>query len=161
MEKEYRHGAVGALLDIYEQAIGDLKKLIEDIPGNALTMVADAQAKDENCRPIQSILSHVVHAGFGYATSIYNLKGHNTKRPDKTFHLTIEEYLEDLDNVFAYTENAFSGVQDNELEQNDNAKKIKTGWGQLYDIEQLTEHAIVHMLRHKRQIEKFRGKLAL
>ena len=161
MEKEYRHGAVGALLDIYEQAIGDLKKLIEDIPGNALTMVADAQAKDENCRSIQSILSHVVHAGFGYATSIYNLKGHNTKRPDKTFHLTIEEYLEDLDNVFAYTENAFSGVQDNELEQNDNAKKIKTGWGQLYDIEQLTEHAIVHMLRHKRQIEKFRGKLAL
>ena len=84
----YRQGAVGALLDIYEQAISDFKKTIEDIPDSVLTTSTDTQTTDENCKSVQTILSHVVHAGYGYATGIHNLKGHNIKRPDKTFHLT-------------------------------------------------------------------------
>ncbi len=51
----------------------------------------------------------------------------------------------------------FNGIQDPELRQLDNSLKIKTGWGQLYDIEQMMEHAIVHILRHKKQIEKIKG----
>ena len=152
----YRQGAVGALLDIYEQAISDLKKVIEDIPDNALTIIIDPQTTDENCKSFQAILSHVVHAGYGYATSIHNQKGHNSRRPGKTFHLTIKEYFEDLANVFIYTENIFKEIKDTELEQSDNSLKIKTALGQLYDIEQLAEHAILHILRHKRQIEKFK-----
>jgi hypothetical protein len=30
-----------------------------------------------------------------------------------------------------------------------------TAWGQVYDFEQFMEHAIVHVLRHRRQIERF------
>lgn len=152
----YRQGAVGALLDIYEQAIADFKKVIENIPDNALTITIDSQTTDENCKSIQTILSHVVHSGYGYATNIHNLKGYNIIRPDKTFHLTINKYLEDLINVFTYTENIFKEIKENELEQLDNSLKIKTLWGQLYDIEQMTEHAIVHILRHKRQIDKIK-----
>ena len=36
---------------------------------------------------------------------------------------------------------------------------IKTEWGQEYDFEQLLEHAIVHILRHRRQIERFLIKI--
>ncbi len=150
----YRQGAVGALLDIYEKAISDLKNIIGDLSDNSLTVITDKQTTDENCRSIQTILSHVVNSGFGYATSIHNLKGHNIRKPDKTFHLTVAEYLEDLTNVFLFTENVFKEIKDDELEQFDNSLKIKTSWGQWYDIEQMTEHAIVHILRHKRQIEK-------
>ncbi|HEX8369344.1 MAG TPA: hypothetical protein VF604_12440 [Pyrinomonadaceae bacterium] len=32
---------------------------------------------------------------------------------------------------------------------------IHSGWSVTYDLEQLLEHAIVHVLRHRRQIEKF------
>jgi len=46
-----------------------------------------------------------------------------------------------------------------ELEQNDNAHKMKVVWRQLYDVEQLMEHAIVHVLRHRRQIERFLNKM--
>lgn len=152
----YRQGAAGALLDIYEQGISDLKKIIEDIPDNALTIIIDTQTTDENCRSIQSILSHVVHSGFGYALYIQNLKANKIKRPDKTYHLTIEKYVDDLANVFSYTENVFKEIKDDELEQFDNSLKIKTNWGQWYDIEQMTEHAIVHILRHARQIEKIK-----
>ena len=152
----YRQGAVGALLDIYEQAISDFKKVIEDIPDNALTIIINPQTTDENCKSIQTILSHVVNSGYGYAANIHNLKGNNIRRPDKTSHLTIKEYLEDLTGVFTYTENIFKEIKDNDLEQFDNSLKIKTGWGQWYDIEQMTEHAIIHILRHKRQIDNIK-----
>lgn len=155
----YRQGAVGALLDLYEQAISDFKKVIEDIPDNALTIIIDPVTTDENCKSIQKILSHVISSGYGYATSIYNQKGNDLRRPDKTFHLTIKEYLEDLDNIFSYTENIFREINDNELEQYENSFKIKTAWGQFYDIEQMTEHSIVHILRHKRQIDKIKRTL--
>jgi hypothetical protein len=32
---------------------------------------------------------------------------------------------------------------------------INSTWGTRYDVEQLLEHAVVHILRHRRQIEKF------
>jgi chromosomal replication initiation ATPase DnaA len=149
-----RQGAVGALLDIYEQAILDLKNVIKNIPDNVLTKIIDEKTTNSDCESIQAILSHVVSSGYSYATSIHNLKGHNKQRPEEIYHLTISEYLNDLTNVFIFTESVFKELKDDELEQFDDSLKIKTGWGQLYDIEQITEHAIVHILRHKRQIEK-------
>ncbi|AFD06250.1 DinB family protein [Solitalea canadensis] len=154
--KNTRTGAVGALMDIYEAAISKLKTVIEDIPDDYLTVILDPSTTDESCKTIQAILTHVVSSGYGYATSIHNLKGHNAKRPDKSFHLTIAEYTEELNNVFAYTENVFKEISDDELEQFDDSLKIKAGWGQLYDIEQMTEHAIVHILRHTRQIARIK-----
>jgi hypothetical protein len=40
---------------------------------------------------------------------------------------------------------------------------INSRWGTVYDLEGLLEHAIVHLLRHRRQIEKFiwQGKIAV
>lgn len=154
--KMYRQGAVGALLDIYEQEITGLKIVIEDIPDSALPIITDPQTSDENCKSIQTILSHVVSSGYGYATYIHNLRGYTILRPEKTARLTIKEYLEDLNNVFTYTENVFKEIKDNELEQSDPSLMLKSHWGQLYDIEQMMEHAIVHILRHKRQIDKIK-----
>ena len=31
---------------------------------------------------------------------------------------------------------------------------IQSNWGTKYDLEQILEHAIVHVLRHRRQIER-------
>ena len=150
-----RTGAKGALLDEYLGAIRDLEAVLATIPDRTLTKVADENTDDENCRSIQTVLSHVVHAGYGYATSIYNLNGPALVRPEKQFHNTVESYLKDLADMFAFTEKVFGHFEDDELERNDNNVKIMTGWGQIYDIEQLTEHAIVHILRHRRQIERF------
>ncbi len=151
MAKNLRTGAVGAILDIYEDAIFNFKRTIETIPDDQLTIKLRSAAPE--CQSIQAILSHVVHSAFGYATSIHNSMGNGLIRPDKTFHLSIQKYLNDLDNVFSYTENIFSAITDDDLEELDFSLKIKTGWGQFYDIEQLMEHAIVHLLRHQRQLE--------
>lgn len=154
MTTSFRKGATGALLDEYERAIGELKGVIENIPDEIMVVITDPHTTDENCRSVQTILSHVVYAGYGYAVSIYNIQGDVAARPEKILHSTIKEYIDDLANMFLFTENVFSNIADSDLEQFDNTLKIKTGWGQLYDIEQLTEHAIVHILRHRRQIEK-------
>ena len=155
MTKFYRKGAIGALLDEYERAIADLKKVIEPVTDNELSIIADAETEDEDCRSIQTVLAHVVYAGYGYATSIHNLKEHNKVRPPKTPRTTSAEYIQDLTGVFAFTEKLLQEFNDSELEQHDNSLKIKAGWGQIYDIEQMMEHAIVHILRHRRQIERF------
>ena len=142
------------MLDEYEKAIAELVKTIAAVPDRALTIITDPDTSDENCSSLQTILTHVIHAGYGYATSIQNLRWHKVERPAKTFHATINDYTKGIASMFSFTEDVFKEIEDDELEQNDNALKIKTGWGQLYDIEQLTEHAIVHILRHRRQIEK-------
>jgi len=154
MTKLYRKGVIGAFLDEYEKAISDLQQVTAKIADQELTIVVDPKTTDENCKSFQAILSHVVSSANGYATSIHNYKGLQIQRPAKTFHLTVKAYLKDLDNVFAYTESVFTQLQDADLEQHDDSLKIKAGWGQSYDIEQMMEHAIVHVLRHRRQIEK-------
>jgi uncharacterized damage-inducible protein DinB len=154
MTKTFRKGAVGALLDEYERVIEELEKLIESIPDSDLTLILDPVTSDEDCRSLQTIFTHVVYSGYGYATSIHNSKGHNLTRPDKKFHLTIREYIRDLKEVFTFTDKVFTDIRDEELIQQDESHKIRTGLGQLNDIEQLTEHAIVHILRHRRQVER-------
>ena len=70
------------------------------------------------------------------------------------------EYAVALDNMFVYNEKLFEDYPNIKLEEYDLSKKFKVRWGQKYDVEQLIEHAIVHILRHRRQIERFILKLA-
>lgn len=151
--KHNRHGASGALLDEYERAIGELIETIRNISNSELTMTSDHETIDINCTSIQTILSHVVSCGYSYAKYISSLKGVHLLIPNKYFHLTVTNYIQDLKAVFAFTIHVFKDVKDNELEQFDNSLKIHTTWNQIYDIEQIMEHAIVHVLRHRRQIE--------
>ncbi len=159
MNKKYKQGAVGALLDEYEKAIAELQNVIKDISPLDLTTVVDNITADENCKSIQTILAHVVSAGYSYAIYIHNLKSTQVKHPGKMLRLTINDYQKDLDEVFKFTCDTFADIHDHELEEFDNAKKMKTSWKQFYDIEQMMEHAIVHVLRHRRQIEKFKIEL--
>ena len=157
---KYRTGAKGALLDEYQRALKELQEVVSGLSGEDLATILDDRTSDEDCRSIGNILTHVVHSGYGYSTSIHNRGGDRKQRPDKIFHTNLMEYLHDLSNMFSFTEQVFEHVSENELEQLDESRKIKTSWNQFYDIEQLMEHAIVHILRHRRQIEKFKIVLA-
>lgn len=152
---QHRTGAKGALLDIYEWTIRNLQKDIRDLRENELVRIRDANTTDENCRSIQTVLTHVVHAGYGYAVAMQNRNQGTLVRPDKILHTDTRDYLADLDRLFEYTENVFESIREDELEEYVEERKMKTNWGQHYDIEQLMEHAIVHILRHHRQILKF------
>jgi hypothetical protein len=77
-EINYRNnGAIGALLDEYERAINDLKSVINSVTNNELITLVDSKTQDEDCRSIQTILTHVIHSGYGYAIAVRKLQVNN------------------------------------------------------------------------------------
>jgi uncharacterized damage-inducible protein DinB len=159
MNEKINQNAVSALLAEYKKAIRELQHVIQDISETDLVLVIDNETQNPDCKSIQTILSHVISSGYSYCIYIQNSKNINSKRPEKVNLTSIVEYINDLEDVLKFTNNTLATLSDNDLEEHDNTKKIITSWGQIYDIEQLMEHAIVHVLRHRRQIENF--KIAL
>lgn len=159
MPRLTRLGAKGAILDVYEDAIGELHHTIECLSDETLLTPVDPDSLDENCRSIQTILGHVVGSAYSYAIYVQELNGAGDPRPGIRLRNTVSEYIKDLNSAFAFTLSVFEAISDGALEEFNPERKIHTRWQQSYDIEQLMEHAIVHVLRHTRQIEKFKRAL--
>ncbi len=153
MDNSKSKRAGNALLGEYSKAIAALQTVIKDIDEETLKEVVDPLTNDSNCRSVQTILTHVVSSGFSYAVYIRQLKNIPGERPEKYLHNTIAAYATALDDMLGYTCATFENITDSELEIFNTSEKIKSTWGQWYDIEQMMEHAIVHVLRHRRQIE--------
>ena len=161
MSKTYRNGAIGALMDEYERAASELKRLVEQIPDEEYTRIVDSQTQDEDCRSAQTIMSHVVRAAYGYADYIREQISVESTRPQPRL-LSRRESLEQLDAALGYTVQTLDGRWEMSAEEISGIV-IKTRWGAVYDAEGMLEHAIVHVLRHRRQIEKFirQGRITL
>jgi len=154
--KKYRdNGAVGAFLDEYEKAVAELSILLETISDTELLTVVDPTTKDPDCKSIQTILTHVVRAGYVYAMYVRKDQGEALDFRERLPLPSIAEYQKELQLMFQYNEFLFKDYPNLTLETFEEKDKIHTAWGQHYDIEQLFEHAIVHILRHRRQIERF------
>ncbi len=153
MGKTLRKGGVGAMMDEYERAAADLSAILRRISDEEFERVRDLETPDEGCRSIQTIMRHVVGAGYGYAGYIREAYGVETKRPDVPLGKRLD-LLDQLEVMLAYTAATLEGkwdLSDEEIM----AVTIRSRWGATYDLEQLLEHAIVHVLRHRRQIERF------
>lgn len=153
MEKTYRTGAIGALLDEYERAALEIKDLINRIPEEDFGRIVDPLTEDDDCRSVQTIVSHVIRSMHGYADyirKIYSIPAVPLQK--KVF--SKQETLEMINEGLKYTAETLEGkwnLSDKEI----NSILIETSWGVNYDLEQILEHAIVHILRHRRQIDKF------
>lgn len=160
MNRKYRNnGAIGALLDEYEKSINELKAVIADVTFDELIEVVDHETKDPDCRSIQSILTHVIESGYTYVVEIRKWMGEDLDYVEKQRLSSIKHYNVALDEMFIFNEKLFEDHPRIRLEEYDASKKFKVRWGQRYDVEQMIEHAIVHILRHRRQIERFILKL--
>jgi uncharacterized damage-inducible protein DinB len=155
MNSHKLNGASKALLHEYNKVIAELIHVVSPLTNSELVLVVDTNTTDPNCQSIQTILSHVIHSGYTYTTYIENHLGLKTQRPQKIYFDTTTEYTNVLYEMYTYCENCFIDNANIKLEETDSTKKITTNWKQLYDVEQLMEHAIVHILRHRLQIEKF------
>ena len=150
--KTFRPGALGALMDEYERASGDLTRILNGITDAEFELLRDRQTQDEHCRSIQTIMSHVVQSGYGYA---------NRMRDAFSFSFEVRAYqilsrnesLNQIKQMLLYTADTLDGRWQYTDEQIA-AVQIRSQWGP-ENLEQLLEHAIVHILRHRRQIERF------
>lgn len=147
---------LGALMDEYERASIDLKSILEDLSQEDFVLIRDTQTQDEDCRSIQTIMRHVVQSGYTYANyilSVFSDEWKEYKQPITDPAMSIVE----LDKMLAYTDRCLQDKYDLPLDQIE-SWTFHSRWNVDYDIEQLLEHAIVHILRHRRQIENFLRK---
>ena len=153
MQKNFRTGAVGAMMDEYERAALEFQSLIREIGEDEFTQIVDCETDDESCRSIQTVTTHVVGAGYGYANYIrgqFSMPAEPISR-ELIAHAKLSGAI---DKMLAYTSETLDGkweMTDDEISK----IVINSRWGVVYDLEQLLEHAIVHILRHRRQVEKF------
>ena len=152
MNKIYRQGAIGALTDEYEKALNELKILLGEISNDLFTSVID-NSVEEDFQSVRKIILHIVR-------SVY--ANHIRKRFRNSFSQkeiaidNVEDAITELDKMFNYTVATF---EDKWLLTDDDMLNtiIKTSWT-TYDLEAIIEHSIVHILRHRLQIQKLLDK---
>jgi uncharacterized damage-inducible protein DinB len=151
---DYRKGNVGALMDEYERAALELKALIEPISEEDYERIADAETEDADCHSIQTIMNHVIHAGNGYANAIRRETSMPFEPLGERKQISKEEIGAEIDKVLAYTVETLEGRW--EMSFAELEKVIVARKGNFSEnLEQSLEHAVLHILRHRRQIEKF------
>lgn len=155
-KKVYRPGAVGALMDEYERAARELTAIVEGVSDDEYEVVRDPHTDNPDCHSIRTVMTHVVRSGYSYAEYIrvaFGLPGERPAAPPEDRLST----LAGVEAALAYTAGVLDGrwtMSDDEI----TAVRVHTRWGPEYDLEQMLEHAIVHVLRHRRQIERFLGR---
>ncbi len=153
--EEYRKGAIGALMDEYERAALELKSIVETVSEEEYERIADAETKDADCHSIQTMMNHVVHAGYGYANGIRKQFSIPFKPLGKERRQISQSQIGgEIDKFLAYTVETLDGKwKMSYAEMEETIIMRKENFSE--NIEQLLEHAVLHILRHRRQVEKF------
>lgn len=148
---EFRSWAVLSLVELHEQEMRSFLQVWKRFMATDLPM-PEARG-DENYKSRETMIGHVIRAARGYLTRI----GEWVKRPVTDWndsqddpHEIAARLPELTDNVLAAYRRYLSEVTDQELEP----QVHRTRWGDLMSVEMLLEHAVVHPMRHRIQLER-------
>jgi uncharacterized damage-inducible protein DinB len=146
---ELRPGAIGAMTDEYEKALTELQFVLKSITDEIF--LKEDISKEEDFKSIRNIILHIIRSGYIYSDYVRKKFGDEIISK-KTEVNSLENCLSELEKMFLYHVKTFENkwqVSDEDLSKT----YIKTSW-KTYDLEGIVEHAIVHILRHRLQIEK-------
>lgn len=145
---------IRAIFDEYARALRDLKGVVSAIPADRFA--GSTALADEEFPNIRAIMWHVIGAANRYADYLESaLDATDVTRREHTYRYeTPDEALSSLGQALERTVTVMAKCQ-GRSEEALAALQIRTRWEQIYDIEQMLEHAIVHILRHRRQIERW------
>lgn len=148
-------GSLRAILDEYARSIHDFEAVVMALPAEryfARTVLADEEFSN-----IRDILHHAVGSAHSYAfhinRAIDKLDGPFPKREYsvETPEIAIASLWQALDHMVEVLGRIKDWSDNKQAEL-----RFVSRWKQPYDVEQMLEHAIVHILRHRRQIERWR-----
>jgi uncharacterized damage-inducible protein DinB len=143
-----------AVLDEYARAIRGYESVLLAIPADRY--IARTVLSDDHFANIKAIAAHTVGAAHSYAfhinRAIDKLDGPIPKRESAvdTPQIAIAALWEAFDHMVEVLGRIKDWGDDQQAEV-----RFISRWKQPYDIEQMLEHAIVHILRHRRQIERW------
>lgn len=145
-------GSKQALMSIYSRALEDFRKLITRIPDEQFAPPIQDETRTPRFRSIRDIVDHVVAAAYEYMFLVRDIAG-IPLRPIPV-PPCLENKAQYADAIGAIAENTASLLA-HVKDVDDYARTFVTAsWGTPYNLEQVLEHAIVHVLRHQRQLER-------
>lgn len=145
-------------MDEYQKVATEFETLLLTITEDDFVKILDEETQDPSCVSVQAICAHVIRCGYNYANYIRKQWKEPITANKKSFEFASpKEVIAEMKVMLAYTEETLAN-KGNLTFQDVLDNIIKSGWGQNFDLEQLLEHAIVHILRHRRQIEKLLGR---
>lgn len=146
-----RSGPLGALMDEYERSTTELKERIALLPLSSYTELVGET--EHGLGSIRIVIMNVIDNGFLFANMLRRRFG----MPEFSHGLraeTPELAAMSLNAMLACTEGALSEhweLDDKELD----TVHISAAWGTDYTLAQLIEHAIVQVLRQRRQVDHY------
>lgn len=142
-----------ALMDEYQRAAKEYLAVLKTLSLEEFQEIKDPETKDKDCRSIQTITQHVVRSGYAYANYIRALTSDDLLDYQNKIESPAKGQSE-LISMLLYTKSCLKDLWSKTNEELDQYS-ISARWNTTYDLEQMLEHAIVHILRHRRQIENF------
>jgi SAM-dependent methyltransferase len=150
MDTARRPGPLGALVDETETAVGQFVAAVRGLDAAAL----DAPRQpDGELRTVREVAGHLLFAAHVYL---------NLQR--RAFGLAEEPWTDppadpamlrrELEGI---SRRAWVVLEDKAEWDDDQlcAVRMEASWGQVFDLEQLLEHALAHVLRHRRQVARW------
>jgi hypothetical protein len=147
-------GMFGALMDEYARAAEDFCLTIEAVSVERFRR--DAPSEDPDTVSLRAICRHAVGAAHRYADYILEARG----LPFADRFVLPPEAISDpaavrpaLAEMLRYTEQSLADWYEDPAPAEKTTFTVR--WGPTYDPEMILEHAIVHLLRHRRQVERW------
>lgn len=139
--------AVEALVWEAERARRELVGYAKSLP----PLVLEKQVEGRQ-GSVKGILAHVASAGYYFVKA--TLEANQLPVPEPVYpdigkSRELGEIFAALDDVGDYTFRGTRVLEDRHL-----STRLTTRWGEEYSCGQLLEHALVHFLRHRRQLER-------
>jgi uncharacterized damage-inducible protein DinB len=155
---ERLEGGLGAILDEMKKASEEFIKVIQDVSPEDFVKIVDSKTTDEDCRSVQTICRHVIRSGYGYANYVLNALNLQVSSPDanKLKIEVSEDASREIRDMIQYCRHQLYDLNREKIEANMSSIRFTTRWNEDYGFEQILEHGVVHILRHRRQIEKFK-----
>ena len=153
----YRKGGLGAIMDEYQRAVEEYLSILGKVSRNEFTEIVDPKTDDEDCRSIQTVSRHVIRSGYRYADYVLQVLKIPSNIPDadKIPIDTPEQAVDETKNMLHFNIKHLYDANREVVENNLGTVRFMTRWSEEYGIEQILEHAVVHILRHRRQISRF------
>ena len=150
-----RPGPFGALVDECARAAEDFCRVVEGF--DAARFSAQRPGDDPDTVSPRAICLHVCGAARRYADYVRKAMG----RPyverfefDPARIVSPSDVRGVLAEALRYTEETFEGEW-GMTEERCRALEFTVRWGPRYDPEMILEHAVCHLLRHRRQLERW------
>jgi hypothetical protein len=148
-------GPFGALMDEYARAAEDFCRVVESF--DLARFDAERPSNNPNTVSPRAICLHVIGAAHRYAHYIRKARGVDFVErydADAAQLRSPREVRTLLTEGILLTEETVEPLL-NATEQEIQAVSFVVRWGPRYDPEMLLEHAVCHVLRHRRQLERW------